>query len=134
VPIRLRSAALTSYAEAVPEDREYRKVGPAMTNYLLAFHGGGMPQTEAEQAKVMKAWDAWYKRLGDATVDPGNPVGKTKTITSDGSVKAARGTKVVSGYTIIKATNLDDAVKLAADCPILSSGGTVEVGETFSMA
>jgi len=104
-----------------------------MANYLLAFHGGGMPQTEAEQATVMNAWNAWYDKLGEATVDQGNPVGKTKRINSDGSVKPARGAKIVSGYAIIKADNLDEAVRLASDCPILASGGSVEVGETFNI-
>jgi len=38
----------------------------------------------------------------------------------------------VTGYSIIKADNLDAALALVAGCPILSSyGGSVEVGETF---
>ena len=40
-----------------------------MANYLLAFHGGGMPQTEAEQATVMKANDRYRpgqrRRIGE---------------------------------------------------------------------
>jgi hypothetical protein len=27
-----------------------------MANYLLAYHGGGMPETEEARARVMGAW------------------------------------------------------------------------------
>jgi hypothetical protein len=35
----------------------------------------------------------------------------------------------LGGYSLIRATSLDTAVDLARGCPILSHGGTVEVGE-----
>lgn len=104
-----------------------------MANYLLAFHGGAMAETEAEQARVMEAWGAWYTGLGDAVVDPGNPIGQAMSIASDGSVSVGGGENPVSGYTIIKANGMDDAVKLASGCPVLASGGSIEVGETFSV-
>ena len=36
-----------------------------MTDYLLLYSGGSMPESEAEQAAVMKAWDEWMHALGD---------------------------------------------------------------------
>src|SRR5712692_8519769 len=50
-----------------------------MPKYLLAFNGGGMPETPEEQAAVMAAWGAWYGTLGDAVVDPGAPIGASST-------------------------------------------------------
>ena len=44
-----------------------------MANFVLLYTGGGMPEDEAEQAKVMQAWMAWYEKLGSAVVDQGNP-------------------------------------------------------------
>ena len=35
-----------------------------MAKFILAYHGGGMPETEAEQAAVMAAWGAWFGNLG----------------------------------------------------------------------
>ena len=32
-----------------------------------------MPETPAQQARVMKQWTAWFSKLGPAIVDPGNP-------------------------------------------------------------
>ena len=40
-----------------------------MATYLLAYHGGGMPETEKEQARVMAAWGKWYQKLGKAVVE-----------------------------------------------------------------
>jgi hypothetical protein len=104
-----------------------------MANYLLAFHGGGMPETEEEQAKVMAAWGEWYGKLGAAVVDGGNPVGQTRTIASDGSTSEGGGANPVSGYAIISANDIDQAVESAKGCPILEGGGSIEVAETFEV-
>ena len=104
-----------------------------MPNYLLAFHGGGMPESEKEQARVMAAWGKWYTKLGKAVVDPGAPVGQAKSIASTGRITNGGGRNPVSGYTIISAKDIATAAKLAKGCPILKSGGSIEVAETFSM-
>jgi len=44
-----------------------------MAKYLLVFYGGGMPETPAAQARVLKQWETWYGKLGPAVVDAGNP-------------------------------------------------------------
>jgi hypothetical protein len=103
-----------------------------MPNYLLAFHGGGLPETEEARGQVMAAWGNWFQDLGPALVDGGNPIGHTITIEPSGSVIDGGGANPVAGYTIIKADDLDAAVRLAKRCPLLQSGGSIEVGETFS--
>ena len=103
-----------------------------MAKYLLTYRGGGMPETEAEQAAVMQAWEAWYGTLGAAVADPGNPCGAGRTIAADGSVGPV-GASTISGYTIISAEDLDAAVGHAKGCPILAAGGSVEVSETFDV-
>jgi hypothetical protein len=102
-----------------------------LANYLLVYHGGGMPQSPEEQAKVMAAWGAWFGELGDAKVDGGNPVGQTRTIGKGGEVSAGGGANPASGYSVIKADSMDAAVQKAKGCPILQSGGSIEVCETF---
>jgi hypothetical protein len=104
-----------------------------MATYLLAYHGGGMPETEEQQVRVLAAWNRWYGELGSAVVDPGNPIGLTKTVDRDGLVSDGGGANPVSGYTIIAADSIDEAVARAKGCPILAGGGTVEVCETFSV-
>ena len=41
------------------------------------------------------------------------------------------GSSSLSGYSIINADRLDAAIALAKGCPVLSSGATIEVCETF---
>ena len=101
-----------------------------MANYLLVYHGGRMPESPEEGAKVTKAWTDWFGVLGSAVVDGGNPVSQVKTIHADGSVTDG-GTNPASGYSVIKADSLDQAVKLATGCPVLAGGASVEVAETF---
>ena len=62
------------------------------TDYLLLYSGGSMPESEEEQATVMKAWDAWMHDLGSALKDGGNPFapGAAKTIAADGAVQRRR--------------------------------------------
>jgi len=104
-----------------------------MPNYLLAYHGGGgMAQDPAARDKIMAEWGKWFQDLGPAMVDGGNPVVRAKTITSKGSVSDGGGQNPVSGYSLIKADDLDSAVKLARGCPVLSNGGSIEVAETFN--
>ena len=102
-----------------------------MANYLLVYHGGSMPQGEAEMANVMAAWDVWFHQLGEALVDGGNPASGTRVISSDGSV-ADGGPTSPTGYSIIKAESHDQAVALAKGCPVLAAGAMIEVVETFN--
>lgn len=101
-----------------------------MANYVLVYHGGGMPESPEEGAKVMQAWNVWFAELGDSLVDGGNPASATKTIAADGSV--SDDPSGPSGYSILKADSLDAAVALAKGCPVLHGGASIQVVETFN--
>lgn len=101
-----------------------------MTKFHLSYAGGRTPETEEEAAQVMQAWGAWFDDLGDAIADGGHPIGAVQTIDASGAVRDGGG---VSGYTIILADDLSDAVNKAKGCPILTDGGSVEVGECLDM-
>ena len=103
-----------------------------MAKYLLVYHGGGMAEGQEAQDKVMAAWGAWFQNLGPALADGGNPIGQTKTIGSGGAVSDGGGANPASGYSLIEANSLDAAVELAKGCPVLESGATIEVAETFN--
>ncbi len=105
-----------------------------MPKYLFAYHGGASPDTVTEEQKtqIMAAWHSWYDELGAAIVDGGSPVAMAKTVTA-GGVSDGGGANPVTGYTLITADSLELAAKHAQGCPILDSGGTVEVAETIEM-
>lgn len=77
----------------------------------------------------MKAWKEWFVSIGDAVIDGGNPVGKSSTIKSDGSVINDGGVNPTGGYSIIQAENLNEALGLAKGCPILQHGGNIEIAD-----
>ncbi len=105
-----------------------------MADYLLLYSGGSMPESEAEQAAVMKAWDDWMHNLGGALKDGGNPfTPAAKSISSDGAVKDGPAGSMASGYSIITADSLDDAVNKAKGCPVLQGGAQISVFETFQV-
>ena len=102
-----------------------------MANFLLIYHGGAMPETPDEQAKVMKAWTDWFGVLGDKLVDGGNPTGASRSVSPDGSVIDP--TQAPSGYSIIKAADLNAAVELAKDCPVKLGGANILVSEVLEV-
>lgn len=103
-----------------------------MAKYVMVYTGGGTPATEAEQQQVMAAWGAWMGELGQALVDPGNPFGPSASVAADGSVNGTGGSSL-TGYSIVTADSLDAATELGKGCPVLASGGAVEVYETFDV-
>ena len=105
-----------------------------MTDYLLLYSGGAMPEGAEEQATVMKAWDEWMHELGGALKDGGNPfTPMAKNISADGSVSDGPAGSMASGYSIISADSMDDAVTKAKGCPVLLGGAQISVFETFAV-
>jgi hypothetical protein len=105
-----------------------------VANYLLSYHGGSTPESPDEQAKVMKDWTDWFAGLGPAVVDGGNPIAATKTVNPDGGVSDGGGANPVTGYSILSADSLDAAAQMAKGCPIIDSGGSIEVSEILAFS
>lgn len=102
-----------------------------MAKFVLMFHGGAT--SEEPSPEVMDRWMAWFGQLGDAVVDMGAPFGESATIASDGTPSPGAGQDPASGYTVIEAPDLHDAVVMAKGCPGLSSGGSVKLYEAMPM-
>ena len=102
-----------------------------MPNFLLAYHGGSMPETPAAQEAAMTAWNGWFGGLGAAVIDGGNPVSQVKMVSANGAVSEV-GANPISGYSVLAADNLDAALKMAQGCPVLQGGGSIQVCETFN--
>jgi hypothetical protein len=103
-----------------------------MAKYLFAYLGGTMADTEEARQAAMAAWGAWFGTLGAAVVDAGNPFGPAATVSAPGSVSEG-GAAGLTGYSVLSADSLASASKLAEGCPVLASGGSVEVYETFEV-
>jgi hypothetical protein len=105
-----------------------------MTKFLLGYHGGAMPDTPTEGEKVVAAWNSWMGGLGKSLVDGGNPAGAAKTVLPGGKIADGGGANPITGYSIVEAPSLADAVALSKNCPVLAAGGSVEVSELMALS
>ena len=103
-----------------------------MARYLITYLGGDAPESEEAGKRQFEAYMKWLSGLGDAAVSPANPIMHTHTINPDGSVDSG-GQTGMSGFTIVEADTLDDAMEMAAGCPFLEIGGSLEVSELMAM-
>jgi uncharacterized protein YndB with AHSA1/START domain len=91
-----------------------------MPTYLIANR---IPPGFTSSPQAFAAWTAWFDGLGDAVADRGNPAFATTTAGNCGP------DTTLGGYTLITACDLAAAARLAADHPLMSRGGGVEIGE-----
>ncbi len=103
-----------------------------MPNFIIAYHGGKQPETPEEGARHMAKWKAWVAGLGDAAVNPGTPLGKSRIVSASG-VSDDGGPNPMSGFSVVRAENLEGALEMAGECPFLDTGGTLEVAEMKEM-
>jgi len=103
-----------------------------MADFVLLYRGGSTPESDEARAAVMAAWTAWFGSLGSAVKDGGNPFTEVaRRVRSDGAIGDVPATGIATGYSILQANSLDAAATLAKGCPVLQSGGEIEVYETF---
>lgn len=103
-----------------------------MQKFLFAYHGGKKFETKEEGMTHMQNWMAWSSGLGDAVVDPGMPVGASKTVSQDG-VTDDGGSNPLTGISIVQAETIEQALEMAKSCPHVSIGGSIEVAPAMNM-
>ena len=64
-------------------------------------------------------------------VNPGTPLGKSKTVSSTGVSDHSESDRL-TGFSMVKANNMDGALEMAKECPFLEMG-TIEVAEVMKM-
>jgi hypothetical protein len=105
-----------------------------MKKYLFLFRGGDMSKLSPEEMQQhMEEWGSWIKGLGEKGIFvAGEPLGKegkvingTKKVVTDGPFAESK--EVVGGYLIVNAEDINEAAKIARDCPIHKVNGTTEV-------
>ena len=104
-----------------------------MNKYAFSYYGEPQFKSPEEGKKHMGEWRAWMETLGKSMVDPGVPLKAPKTVSSNG-VKDGDGSKTsrLTGYSIVEADNIEDAIEMAKTCPHLHFG-TIDVAEVMKM-
>jgi hypothetical protein len=96
-----------------------------MKKFLIFHYGFEMPTQE-----IMDAWGKWFASIGDKIVDPGSPLGPGREISRSGTKDLPLGMDSLTGYTVINADNIDEAVNIAKGCPMITS---LRIYEAISM-
>jgi len=102
-----------------------------MAKFIYAYHGGHKPETPEDGEAMMQKWMAWMGSMGDAMLNPGNPVGMSKTV-SAGGVEDNGGANPLSGFSVVEADSIEAAVEMSKGCPHLEMG-TIEIAEILDI-
>lgn len=71
--------------------------------------------------QIMHAWIDWFESIKAYVIDSGNPFGEVREVTRDRTKRLPRDENAITGYIVIKAKDMDEAVGLVERCPIVTS-------------
>ncbi len=110
-----------------------------MSEYMLLFrrdvHTVDPEPTSPRMQVLAKRWQDWIGSVAaqNKYVSSGNRLSSDGKVVRPGNVVTdgpyVEIKEALAGYMIIRAGNYDDAVDIATGCPIVRSGGSVEVRE-----
>ena len=95
-----------------------------MKRFMFLHYGFEKPTPE-----IMSAWGKWFESVAEVTVDQGGFHGGAREISHSGSKDLPMGMDSITGYSIITAESLEDAVKIARDNPFVASIRVYEISE-----
>ncbi|MEI7698129.1 MAG: YciI family protein [Actinomycetes bacterium] len=100
-----------------------------MTRWNLMVHG----ETESSMKKfvflynsnpnevpiddVMDVWMVWFNKIMESIVEMGNPFTDGMLVASGRASTIPEDRNPISGYTVIKAKDMDEAIAIAKTCP-----------------
>lgn len=114
-----------------------------MKEFLLVYRNDykSVPRaaTPEEGQAEMQKWMDWLGGIAkqNKLTDQGHPLGsagkvvRANNVVTDGPYTEIK--ELIGGYSIIKADSFEEAVEMAKECPILESGGNVEVRDLVMM-
>lgn len=87
-----------------------------MKKFLFLYKGYMTPTPE-----IGKAWMDWFGSVGSAMVDSGNAMSSGVEVTPNAVHEIETGLDSFTGYSIINADSMEDAIALAKTNPMITS-------------
>jgi hypothetical protein len=113
-----------------------------MNEFSLIFRNQQNPdvQFSPEQMQgILTQWREWIGGIAaqDKLASPGNRLAfegavlKSANVITDGPYAETK--EIISGFIVVRAAKLAEAVELAKGCPVFNAGGSVEVRSVIPM-
>lgn len=114
-----------------------------MANFMFIYRGGDdayETMTPEEMQQNMQKWQNWigeglrsgWMRDGGDALTPEVRMVNAKRLVTDGPFVETK--EIVGGYSLVQADTIDAAAELAKGCPVLLTGGRVEVRALAGLA
>ncbi len=108
-----------------------------MKKFIVIYHANNeamqqMAGATPEQQKAgMEGWMKWAQKCGDKLVDMGAPLMGGQSLDANGA--NTNSSKEVTGYSVLHANDMKEAISLLQGHPHIGMGGacTIEVHETM---
>lgn len=111
-----------------------------MNEYMLLFHHEGFPKDFIPSPEMIQEsiaqWQQWIgeiaakgKFLSTGRLHDGGKVVRQSGVTDGPFVEVK---EIVGGFLFLKADSIEEAQELSMGCPVLTTGGAVEVREMIS--
>jgi len=85
-----------------------------MKRFMFLHYGFETPTPEIEEA-----WGKWFASIADRMVDTGSPFSGGREVSRSATRELPLGMDSLTGYTIISASSIDEAEKVAKGCPMI---------------
>lgn len=96
-----------------------------MDRFLLVYRGAPDGSAESRQHDLQR-WAGWFDSLGDRLLDRGGLSHASVDIdTRLAGPKSSSSS--LTGYSVVAATDFNEAVALAEQCPIFDEHGSLEI-------
>jgi hypothetical protein len=114
-----------------------------MPSFLFVYRNQPFDMSQVSPEQMQQSMDRWNQWIGqgfaqgwlldagDALLPEGRVVLRNKVVTDGPFVESK---EVVGGYSVIKATSFDEAIKQALTCPNVLEGGSVEIRQMAGIA
>lgn len=93
-----------------------------MKRFMLLHFGFEKPTAE-----IMTAWKSWFDSIADKTEENGGFHGGAREISEAGAKDLPMGPGSITGFSIIRAENLEEAETIAAANPFIDSIRVYEI-------
>ena len=114
-----------------------------MNEFVLIFRTDYLPEVKFspdEMQSVMQQWQNWMGSIAaqNKLVNTGNRLGSNGATLKPGNVITngpyAEIKEIITGYIVIRAESIDDAIEMAKGCPlVVGGGGQVEIRNIIPM-